>query len=176
LRRLRSPSRALSRGQGPDRRTGQRPSNRWKRAKARIGKLHAKVAGLRRDGLHKLTTTLARQHGVIVVEDLNIAGMLKNKRLARHIADAGFAEIRRQLDYKTTWNGGRLVVADRWFPSSKTCSACQAVKPKLSLAQRVFTCDHCGASLDRDLNAALNLQQYVARSGRETRNGRGANQ
>jgi putative transposase len=176
LRRLRSASRALSRGQGPDRRTGQRPSNRWKRAKARIGKLHAKVAGLRRDGLHKLTTTLARQHGVIVVEDLNIAGMLKNKRLARHIADAGFAEIRRQLDYKTTWNGGRLVVADRWFPSSKTYSACQAVKPKLSLAQRVFTCDHCGASLDRDLNAALNLQQYVARSGRETRNGRGANQ
>ncbi len=109
-----------------------------------------------------------------MVEDLNVAGMLRNRRLARHIADAGFAELRRQLAYKTRWNGGALAVADRWFPSSKTCSACQAVKPKLSLATRTFTCHICGLVIDRDLNAAINLQHHVARSGRETRNGRGA--
>jgi transposase len=101
-------------------------------------------------------------------------GMLRNRRLARHIADAGFGEIRRQLSYKTTWNGGQLMVADRWFPSSKTCSACGAVKPKLPLRARTFTCERCGLALDRDLNAAINLRQYVARSGWETRNGRGA--
>src|SRR5438445_694953 len=91
-------------------------------------------------------------------------------------ADAGFAEIRRQLTYKTGWYGGRLVVADRWFPSSKTCSACQTVRPKLSLATRTFTCEYCGLGLDRDLNAALNLKHQVAQSGWETRNGRGADQ
>jgi putative transposase len=108
------------------------------------------------------------------VEDLNVAGMLRNRRLARHIADAGFAELRRQLAYKTRWNAGTLAVADRWFPSSKTCSACQTVKPKLSLATRTFTCHTCGLVIDRDLNAAINLQHHVARSGRETPNGRGA--
>jgi len=107
--------------------------------------------------------------------------MLGNRRLARRIADAGFAEIRRHLEYKTAWAGGRLVIADRWFPSSKTCSACQTVKPKLSLADRMFTCEACGFVADRDLNAALNLKQYVltqyvARSGRETVNGREADQ
>jgi IS605 OrfB family transposase len=79
---------------------------------------------LRRDGLHKLTTRLTREHGTVVVEDLNISGMLANRKLARHIADAGFAEIRRQPAYKTEWNGGRLLTADRWYPSSKTCSGC----------------------------------------------------
>jgi len=82
-------------------------------------------------GIHKLTTRLAREHGVIVVEDLNVAGMLRDRKLARSIADAGFAEIRRQLDYKTLWNGGGLHVADRWYPSSKTCSGCGEVKAKL---------------------------------------------
>lgn len=86
------------------------------------------VANLRRDGLHKLTTRLAATHGTVVVEDLNVTGMLTNRRLARHIADAGFAETRRQLTYKTDWTGGRLLVADRWYPSSKTCSACGAVR------------------------------------------------
>ncbi|WP_406036923.1 IS200/IS605 family accessory protein TnpB-related protein [Micromonospora sp. NBC_00898] len=81
------------------------------------------MANLRRDGLHKLTTRLAREHGTVVVEDLNVAGMLRNRRLARRIADAGFAELRRQVAYKTGWNGGRLVVADRWYPSSKPARA-----------------------------------------------------
>ncbi|MFD0598929.1 RNA-guided endonuclease InsQ/TnpB family protein [Catellatospora coxensis] len=136
--------------------------------------MHARVANLRADGLHKLTTTLAAAYGTIVVEDLNITGMIRNRRLARHIADAGWATLRRHLEYKTAWNGGQLIVADRWFASSKTCSSCGVVKPKLRLQVRTYTCEHCGLCLDRDLNAAINLKQYVARSGRETQNGRGA--
>jgi putative transposase len=114
-----------------------------------------------------------------VVEDLNVAGMLRNRRLARHIADAGFAELRRQLAYKTEWNGGQLIVADRWYPSSKTCSGCDTVKTKLALSKRTYTCTTCGLVLDRDLNAARNLAALaatVAGSGPETPNGRGADQ
>lgn len=159
---LRSLGRALARKQGPDRRTGRRPSNRWQRASARLGRAHARVANLRRDGLHKLTTRLAREHGTIVVEDLNVAGMLANRRLARAIADCGFAEIRRQLAYKTGWNGGRLIVADRWYPSSKTCSGCGEAKTKLALAEREYHCEACGLVMDRDRNAAYNLAALAA--------------
>ncbi|GAA2706050.1 IS607 family element RNA-guided endonuclease TnpB [Micromonospora olivasterospora] len=160
-RRLRALGRVLSRRTGPDRRTGLRPSNRWQRAVARLGRAHARVANLRRDGLHKLTTRLAAEYGTVVVEDLNVSGMLRNRRLARHIADAGFAELRRQLAYKTGWNGGRLIVADRWYPSSKTCSGCGTVKTKLALSERTYTCTTCGLSLDRDLNAAHNLAAFA---------------
>ncbi|MGI5239110.1 IS607 family element RNA-guided endonuclease TnpB [Dactylosporangium sp. CA-139066] len=160
--RLRALGRALSRKTGPDRHIGRRPSKRWERAAARLGRAHAGVGNLRRDGLHKLTTRLAREHGTVVVEDLNVAGMLGNRRLARHIADAGFAEIRRQLAYKTSWNGGRLVVADRWYPSSKTCSGCGAVKTKLALSERTYACAACGLVIDRDRNAALNLAAIAA--------------
>jgi putative transposase len=92
-----------------------------------------------------------------VVEDLNVAGMLKNRRLARKIADAGFGQLRRQLAYKTVWRGGQLISADRWYPSSKTCSACGAVKAKLALSERTYRCASCGLVLDRDVNAARNL-------------------
>lgn len=128
----------------------------------------------RHDSIHKLTTRLARAYGTIVVEDLNVAGMLRNHRLSRAVADAGFGEIRRQLEYKTVWNGGLLVAADRWYPSSKTCSGCGVVKPKLPLRVRTFTCGACGLTLDRDHNAAINLKRQVAQSGWETLNGRGA--
>jgi putative transposase len=160
--RLRRLGRALSRKTGPDRRTGRRPSKRWQRAATRLARAHARVANLRRDGLHQLTSKLTREHATIVVEDLNVTGMLANRRLARHIADAGFAEIRRQLAYKTTWNGGRLLVADRWYPSSKTCSGCGAVKTKLALSERQYTCAACGLIIDRDRNAALNLAALAA--------------
>jgi len=160
--RLRRLGRALSRKTGPDRGTGQRPSNRWQRAANRLGRAHARVANLRRDGLHKLTTRLAHEHGTVVVEDLNVTGMLANRRLARHIADAGFAELRRQLAYKSIWNGGRMLIADRWYPSSKTCSGCGAVKTKLALSEREHECEACGLALDRDLNAARNLAALAA--------------
>ncbi|WP_319462945.1 IS607 family element RNA-guided endonuclease TnpB [Micromonospora sp. RTP1Z1] len=178
-RRMRRRARRMSRRVGPDRRTGRYPSKRWEAARRQVARAHNRVANLRRDGLHKLTTRLAREYGTIVVEDLNVAGMLRNRRLARHIADAGFAELRRQLAYKAGWNGGRLVVVDRWYPSSKTCSGCGAVKTKLTLSERTYTCTTCGLTLDRDLNAARNLAALAheatdARSGRESQNGRGA--
>jgi putative transposase len=161
---LRRASRTVSRRRGPDRRTDVRPSKRWERANQRRNRIHHRVANMRRDGLHKLTTALATEFGTIVVEDLNVAGMLRNRRLARSIADTGFAEIRRQLEYKTRWRGSRLVVADRWFPSSKTCLECGVVKAKLPLHIRAFHCESCGARMDRDLNAARNLEALVVRS------------
>jgi IS605 OrfB family transposase len=109
------------------------------------------------DALHQVTTRLASRYETVVVEDLNVAGMLGNRRLARSLADRAFGTLRWQLSYKTSWRGGRLMVADRFFPSSKTCSACGRVKAKLSLAERVFTCEECGLVIDRDVNAARNL-------------------
>jgi IS605 OrfB family transposase len=161
-RRLRTLGRALSRKVGPDRRADRRPSNRWRRAAARLTEAHARVANLRRDGLHKLTTRLTRKHGTVVVEDLNVTGMLANRKPARHIAHAAFAEIHRQLAYKTEWNGGRLLVADRWYPSSKTCPGCGAVQAKPALSERADECEACGLVLDRDLNAARNLAALTA--------------
>jgi IS605 OrfB family transposase len=152
-RRLRRTARRM----GPDKRIRQKPSKRWLRAKAELSRVHARVANLRRDGLHKLTTRLAREYGTVVVEHLNVAGMVGNRRLAKAISDCGFGHIRHQLTYKTRWNGGRLIVADRWFPSSKTCSGCGAVKAKLPLRVRTFVCTECGMTADRDLNAAITL-------------------
>ncbi|OQR61258.1 transposase [Streptomyces maremycinicus] len=154
---LRRASRVVSRRQGPDRRTGRKPSKRWEKANAQRNKVHHRVANLREDALQKLTTAVAAEYGTIVVEDLNVAGMLRNRRLARRIADAGFGEIRRQLTYKGRRNGARTVVADRWYPSSKTCSGCGAVKAKLPLHIRIYACDACHLVIDRDDNAALNL-------------------
>ncbi|MEV6108755.1 IS607 family element RNA-guided endonuclease TnpB [Streptomyces sp. NPDC051940] len=162
-KQLRHTSRTVSRRQGPDRRTGRKPSKRWEKANAARNRVHHRVANLREDALHKLTTSVAAEYGTIVVEDLNVAGMLKNRRLARRIADAGFGEIRRQLDYKTRQrHATRLVVADRWYPSSKTCSGCGAVKAKLPLHIRTYQCDRCGLVIDRDDNAALNLAALAA--------------
>ena len=105
------------------------------------------------------------------IEDLNVAGMVKNHHLARSLSDAALGEFRRQLEYKTARSGAVLRVVDRWYPSSKTCSNCGVVKVKLSLSERVFNCDECGASMDRDLNAAINIR--VAGSAPETLNARG---
>ncbi|MFF3469237.1 IS607 family element RNA-guided endonuclease TnpB [Streptomyces sp. NPDC002619] len=162
LKRLRRASRAVSRRQGPDRRTGQKASKRWEKANARRNKVHHRVANLRADALHKLTAAVTAEYGTVVVEDLNVAGMLRNRRLARRIADAGFGEIRRQLAYKTRRNGCRIVAADRFFPSSKTCSGCGTVKAKLPLHVRTYECDACGLVLDRDDNAARNLAALAA--------------
>jgi putative transposase len=162
-KQLRRASRVVSRRQGPDQRTGQKPSKRWEKANAARNKVHHRVANLREDALHKLTTSVAAEYGTVVVEDLNVAGMLRNRRLARRIADAGFGEIRRQLTYKTRQrHATRLVAADRWYPSSKTCSGCGAVKAKLPLHIRTYECDACGLVIDRDDNAALNLAALAA--------------
>lgn len=179
-RKIRRLSRSLSRKVGPDRRTRRKPSSRWKRASSALAAVHAKVAHRRREHQHKLTTRLTAQHGVIVVEDLNVAGMVRNRRLAKAISDCGFAEIRRQLAYKAQWCGGTLVVVNRFYPSSKTCSNCGEVKAKLTLSERAYLCAACGATMDRDHNAALNIAaegvRILAASGADRRNGRGADQ
>jgi putative transposase len=162
LRELRRLQRQASRRQGPDRRTKTTPSGRWRQTKARIATLHTAVANARRDRLHKLSSRLVRTFGAIVVEDLNVSGMTKNRRLARHVAGVGMAELRRQIEYKAAWSGVHVHVADRWYPSSKTCSDCGAMKAKLRLSDRTYTCDQCGLVLDRDLNAARNLAALVS--------------
>jgi putative transposase len=138
-----------------------------------LARIHARAANVRADALHKATTDLARRYETIVCEDLNVAGLLANTRLARAISDQGFGTARRMLAYKTTWHGGRLVVADRWYPSSKTCSGCGTVKTKLPLSERSYRCDHCGLTLGRDVNAARNLLNLAA-TGRRGQNARGA--
>ena len=177
LRKVRRLSRAVSRRRGPDRRTRQQPSNRWQRASVALGKVQGRVADQRRDALHKATTDLTGRFGTLVAEDLNVAGMTRNRRLARHVADASFAEFRRQIEYKAAWRGGRVIVAGRWFASSKTCSGCGAVKTKLPLSERTYVCAACGLVADRDRNAAVNLAAYgerqLAGSGPDS-NGRGA--
>ena len=112
--------------------------------------------------IHKTTTHLARNYDVIVVESLNVTGMVKNSRLAKAVSDAAFTEFSRQLQYKCSWYGSTLVVADRWFPSSKTCSDCGAVKTKLLLSEREYVCTICGAVINRDHNAAVNLARLGA--------------
>jgi putative transposase len=166
LKRLRRRSRALSRKK-------KGSANRRKAALA-LARLHRRVRNQRKDFLHKLTTHLARTKSVIVVEHLTVSGMVRNRRLARRIADAGWSEFRRMLGYKTLWHGSHLVVAPRFFASSRTCSACGAKRRDLALGDRVFACSRCGVKMDRDLNAALNLARLVAGSSPETENACGA--
>ena len=146
-------------------------SARREKAKKRVARLHARVADVRADAINKATTMIARRYSVVCIEDLNVAGMVKNNCLARSVSDAALGEFRRQLEYKTARAGAVLRVVDRWFPSSKTCSNCGTVKAKLPLSERTFNCDACGTSIDRDLNAAINI--CVAGSAPETLNVRG---
>ena len=143
-------------------------SKRRAKARAKVARIHAHVANQRIDAIHKATTWLASTFSHISIEDLNTAGMVKNHRLAKAVSDAAFSEFRRQLDYKTARTGAALHVIDRWYPSSKTCSKCGTVKAKLSLSERMYRCDACGLSIDRDLNAAVNIK--VAGSAPETIN------
>ena len=146
-------------------------SVRREKAKERVARLHARVADVRANAIHKATTMIARNYSTVCIEDLNVAGMVKNRHLARSLSDAALGEFRRQLEYKTARSGDALRVVDRWFPSSKTCSNCGVAKAKLSLSERTFNCDDCGMSMDRDLNAAINIK--VAGSAPETLNARG---
>lgn len=126
------------------------------KAQMKLAKAHLRIANIRKDSLHKCTTYLAKNHSVVVIEDLNVSGMLKNHKLASAIADCGFYEFRRQLEYKTQWYGSQLHVVGRFYPSTKTCSACGHTQP-MPLQARTFECGSCPVSINRDLNAALNL-------------------
>lgn len=134
--------------------------NRTKGTKA-LARLHVRIARTRRDFIHKLTARLCRENQAVAIEDLNVGGMLANVRLSRAIADVGFYEFRRQLQYKALRYGTHLVLADRWYPSSKLCSGCGWRNAGLTLSARNWTCAECGAHHDRDVNAAVNLQRLA---------------
>ncbi|MEV5560257.1 RNA-guided endonuclease TnpB family protein [Nonomuraea wenchangensis] len=147
--------RRLARAQRALARKEKGSKNRTK-ARLKVAKVHARIADRRRDHLHKVTTRLVREHQVIAVEDLSVRNLVKNRRLARAISDAGWRELRSMLEYKTAWYGRTLVVADRWFPSSKLCSACGTLRNDMPLNVREWICA-CGAVHDRDVNAAQNV-------------------
>jgi putative transposase len=142
----------------------QKGSRNRKKAVRRLATLHRRIANQRANTLHHLTSRLAKTKSAVVIEDLNVSGMLKNHHLAQAIGDVGFYEFRRQLTYKASWYGCRVLVASRWEPSSKTCSGCGWVDEDLTLADRLFCCEQCGQVLDRDLNAAINLAKLAGSS------------
>ena len=170
-RRIRHLQRKMSRKRGPDKRMKTTPSNRWVRANNQIRKHYNTMANVRRDFAAKAAHDVAKNYETVVIEDLNVRAMLTRggaykRGLNRAIAQASFADLRRRITYKTHWNGGVTIVADRWFPSSKTCSGCGEVKSKLSLSEREYMCYRCGVVVDRDLNAATNLAKLaVPKSG-----------
>ena len=137
----------------------QKGSHNRRDAAAKLARHHHHVANVRRHFLHQVSNALVKTHGRLVIENLNVAGMLANPRLARAISDAGWAKFARLLRYKQAWRHGDLVVADRWHPSSRLCPQCGAINGDLTLADRLFTCG-CGYSADRDCNAATNLARW----------------
>ncbi|KAF0112582.1 MAG: transposase-like protein [Rhodospirillaceae bacterium] len=156
LDRLQRLSRSLSRK--------VKGSQNRKKAKAKLARLHVRIGNIRKDALHQLTTSLTRRFHTIGIEDLNVKGMVKNRHLSRAVSDMGFFEFRRQLDYKATQRGGVIVVADRWYPSSKTCSVCSHKLETLSLSVREWMCPTCGVTHDRDVNTAINLKNLAVSS------------
>jgi len=159
LKKLRRAQRELSRR--------KKGGKKREKSRRKVAKLHYRIANIRKDAIHKATSSIVAKNkpqeqrpSVVVIEDLSVENLLKNHNLARAISDVGFGEFRRQLTYKTMWNGVSLLVADRFFPSSKLCSACGAINDKLTLSMREWTCG-CGARHDRDRNAAQNLSRLV---------------
>jgi len=132
-------------------------SNGWQKQRIVVAKIHEKIANSRKDFLHKLTTNLVSENDVICVEDLNVSGMLKNRKLSKAVADVGIFELNRQIEYKAEWYGKQVVKISRWFPSTKTCSSCGNIRI-MKLSQRVYECE-CGLIIDRDLNAAINIKR-----------------
>jgi putative transposase len=152
---LRRRSRAVSR-------TRPRSLNRAK-ATRRLSRHHARIADVRRTFLHEVSSQLVKTHDRLALEGLAVANLMANRRLARAIGDAGWAELARQVTYKAAWFGAELVICDRWFPSTRTCSRCGTVKPQMGLAERTFRCDGCELVIDRDRNAAANLAAWAER-------------
>ncbi|MEA3225095.1 MAG: RNA-guided endonuclease TnpB family protein [Planctomycetota bacterium] len=139
-------------------------SNNRKKAVLKLARQYYRISCVRKDAIHKATSAITTGYGVIGIENLNVKGMLKNHKLAKAISDVAFSEFHRQLEYKAAWRGGSVVKADRWFPSSKMCSACGHIMETLPLSVREWTCPKCGAVHDRDRNASINLKQYAVGS------------
>lgn len=139
-------------------------SNNRRKARRKLGKLENRVANARKDAQHKLTTMLTKTKSVIGIEDLNVSGMTKNHNIAKSIIDVGMGEIRRQLEYKARWYGSNVIIIDRFYPSSKTCSHCGNINQELKLSDRIFNCPVCNFLIDRDLNASINLERFAISS------------
>ncbi len=162
-RKLRREQKALSRKLEQWKKLGDKfapKSSNYKRNKFRLARLHKQISDHRLDALHKLTTYLAKNFAQIIIEDLNVNGMLKNRNLAKAIANGLWGEFRRQLAYKALWYGAEIIVVNRFFASSKICNCCGHKNEKLTLKDRVWQCDNCKTVLDRDKNASDNLYDY----------------
>ena len=140
---------------------GVKKSNNYIKASTKLSKLHTKIANIRLDFLHKFTSHLVRNYDNISLETLSTKNMMKNHKLAKSLSDVSLSKFNEILEYKAKYNGVSIIRADRFYPSSKTCSHCGSVKSKLSLSQRTFTCDKCGFTIDRDLNASINLHKQL---------------
>ena len=150
LKKLRRAQRRLSRK--------QKGSHNREKQRIKVACIHKKIHNQRTDSVHKMTISLVRKYDVICIEDLNVRGMIKNRRLAKSISDASFGEVRRQLEYKCGWYGRELIRVDRWYPSSQTCSECGHVNTKIkNPGIRYWKCPKCGKEHDRDINAAINI-------------------
>ncbi len=139
-------------------------SNNRKKALLKLQKLYERIANIRKDAIHKATTAITKSCSVIGIEDLNVTGMMKNRKLSKHIQDASFGEVLRQIEYKSERYGVKVVKADRFYPSSKTCSKCGTIDKSLKLSDRAYSCSSCNLSIDRDLNAATNLMNLAVGS------------
>lgn len=138
-----------------------RKTNNIKKLEFLVLKAHRRLKNIRHNYIHQITTSLVKtKPEYVVMENLNTCGMLKNRKLSKAVQEATFHEFKRQMGYKCAWNGIKFILADRFYPSSKTCSRCGAIKDKLSLSERTFICDECGYEIDRDLNASINLKNY----------------
>jgi putative transposase len=146
----------------------KRGSANRQKAVRQLAKAHLRVANVRNNALHQATSLLAKTKSAVVLEDLNVSGMMKNHHLAQAIADVGFHEFKRQLVYKGEWSGCKIILAPRFYPSTKRCSHCGHIQVEMDLSVRVYTCDFCGLTIDRDLNAAINLEQLTTGSSPES--------
>jgi putative transposase len=162
LSRLRRLNKSLSRKQGVKK--GEKKSKNFIKVQKQLSRLHAKISNIRNDETHKLTSMLTQNYGTIGIENLNVSGMVKNHKLARAVLDMSFFEFRRQLEYKAKMTGGDIVVADRFFPSSKLCSICGYKAEDMKLSVRDWTCSACQSSHDRDINAAINLKNNAIKN------------
>jgi putative transposase len=136
-------------------------SNNFKKFSLKVSKIHKKIADIRKDFLHKTTTFLTDNFKYIAIENLNVKGMMANRKLSKAISDLGFFEFKRQLEYKAKLKDNIINIIDRWFPSSKTCSNCGNKKEKLLLSERIFDCEKCAIKIDRDLNASINIHNQL---------------
>ena len=157
--KLKEAQRVLSRRQRYDKETDTQASNRYIKQQAKVAQLHYRIVCARSDSLHKLTDYLTKNFNIICIEDLNVSGMLKNRKLSKHIADGSFSEFKRQLLYKARRRNCLLILISRWYASSRLCSSCGWYNADLTLKDREFMCMSCGGVHDRDLNAAINIKR-----------------